>query len=65
VQALRAPVFVIGTLTTLDRPEAHGVEPALDGGAGDVPGTVLEADLVRVLGVEVATSLYSGGGFLS
>jgi len=56
-------VLVIATLTTLDRPEAHGVETPLDGGAGDEPGTVLEADLVRVRGVEVAASLYSGGGW--
>jgi hypothetical protein len=57
-------VLVIGTLATLDRPEAHGVEPALNRGAGYVPGTVLEADLVRVLRVEIAASLYSGGGAL-
>jgi hypothetical protein len=31
--------------------------------AGDEPNTVLEADLVRVLGVEVAASLYSSGGW--
>ena len=65
VQALRAPVFVVGTLTTLYRSEAHGVEPSLDGAAGDVPGTVLELDLVGVRGVEISTSPGSGGGFLS
>jgi hypothetical protein len=63
VHALRAPVLVVGALTTLDRPEANGVEPTLDRGAGYELGTVLVRDLVGVVAVEVTTSLYSGGGF--
>jgi hypothetical protein len=60
-----ALVRVGGTLATLTPAAEHYLinagEVAL---TGDKPRAVLEADLVRVLGVEIATSLYSGGGAL-
>jgi hypothetical protein len=65
VEALGTPVLVVGALTPLNRPEAHGVEPTLDCGAGEEPGTMLEAELGPQFGIEVAASLYSSGGFLA